>query len=95
MATRCISPPDSCDGRWSARAHGHTRLGLRELDVLGRRQHRQQEETLEDEADRPQAQQAAVAVGKRRHVAAFEQQGARRGRVHAPQHVQQRGLAAS
>ena len=34
-------------------AVGDAGLGLGQLDVLRRRQHRQQEEALEDEADRP------------------------------------------
>ena len=84
MATRCISPPESWDGRWSARvgqadvleqlararlgarARPDARLGLRQLDVLPGREHRQQEEALEDEADLAQPQAAALGVRQRR-----------------------------
>ena len=65
-ATRCCWPPESSDGRCVSRSASptvsissasHCRVGLaageleRQRDVLGRRQHREQVEELEDEPD--------------------------------------------
>jgi len=68
---------------------------LRELDVLPRGEHRQQEEALEDESDLAEPQQAALAIGERRHVVALKEQPSRGGRLDAAQHVEQRGFAAA
>ena len=73
----------------------HAGFRLRQLDVLGGGQHRQQEEALEDEADLAQPQQAALAIRERRHVVASEQQRAGGRRFDAAEHVQQRRLAAA
>src|SRR6185295_10841043 len=70
-------------------------LRLRQLDVLERRQHRQQEEALEHEADPQQPELAALRVALRPDVATVEEQLAARRRVHAAEDVQQRGLAAA
>ncbi len=80
--------PTAPTGRWPARRRGrHTRaapgaraplgaadarLGLRQLDVLERRQHRQEEEPLEHEADLAQPQPAAFRVRQRAHLATLE-----------------------
>jgi hypothetical protein len=72
----------------------HAGLGLRQLDVLERRQHRQQEEALEDEADLLQAKPASLGIRERPDVAPFEPELTASRRVHASEHVQQRGLAA-
>ena len=68
IATRCCWPPESSDGRWVSRSARPTRLtrsveeGVvrllarerqRQDDVLLGRQHREQVEELEDEADVP------------------------------------------
>src|SRR5690348_9139946 len=47
-------------GAPAARFARDARLGLRNLDVLGGGQHRQQEEALEDEADAEQPERAAL-----------------------------------
>ena len=83
-ATRCCWPPDSSDGR-CAEAVGQAdlvdelleprRVGLaageleRQRDVLGRGEHRQQVEELEDEADVVAAQRVELVVVEARDVA--------------------------
>ena len=73
----------------------HARFALRQLDVLGGRQHRQEEEALEDEADARQSNVTPLAVPERRHIAIVEQQRAAARRVDAAEQVQERRLAAS
>src|SRR6185369_1632306 len=68
---------------------------LRQLDVLRRREHRQEEEALEDEPDLGEADRAALGVPQRAHVHAVHEHLPLAGRVHAAQHVQERGLAAA
>src|SRR5262249_55007434 len=70
-------------------------LRLRQLDVLRRRQHGQQEEALEHEADLAQPETAALGIRQRTHGPRLKQHFARRRRVHEAQHVQKRGLAAA
>src|SRR5262249_21387715 len=64
-------------------------------DVLGGRQHRQEEEALEDEADAGEAYAAALTIVQRRDVLAVEEQRAARRAVHAAEQMEQRRLAAS
>ena len=79
IATRCCWPPESSDGRWPRRCVRPTFsvssshplvVGLdagereREHDVLLRREHREQVEELEDEADVLAAQQRQVVVAE-------------------------------
>ena len=64
-------------------------LGLRQLDVLRRRQHRQQEEALKDEPDARQPDLASLPVGERCHVVAVEEQRAAARRVDTTQQVQE------
>ena len=82
IATRCCWPPESSDGRWLSRVAARRdhqileerRVGLlagdreREKDVLLGRQHRQQVEELEDEADvlAPKQGHPACRTGCRR-----------------------------
>ncbi len=94
-ATRPTYSSSSFVRCWRSRSR-RAGLGLRQLDVLGGRQHRQQEEALEDEADVPQPQRAALRSRTARETSwPSKQQRAGRGRVHAAEHVQQRRLAAA
>ena len=75
---------------------GDAGFRLRQLDVLGRGQHRQQEEALEHEADL----RAAAAGSARRRTACATSRPSNSSvpdgrRVDAAEHVQQRGLAAA
>ena len=81
--------------RCAALGRADARFGLRQLDVLPRGQHRQQEEALEHEADLAQPEPAALRVGQRPDVAILKQHLAARRRVDAAEHVQQRRLAAA
>ena len=79
----------------AARRRGDAGFGLRQLDILRCRQHRQQEESLKDEADARQPDAAARRLRQRRDIAVLEEDRSRRGRVDAADQVQQRRLAAA
>ncbi len=108
MATRCCSPPESSDGRWSRRperpvfassSSSHALSGLlagdreREEDVLLRGQHRQQVEELEDEADVLAAELRELVVAERRDLGAGDRHGAGRRLVEPREDVHERRLA--
>jgi hypothetical protein len=87
-ATRCC---------WPLLEPGGVRLATRQLqrqrDVLGRRQHGQQVEELEDEADVVAPQLRELAVVQAADVDAGDGDLARRGLVEAGEDVHQRRLA--
>ena len=107
MATRCCSPPDSCDGKWSMpvaqadqpqRSSG--RIGSRgdlgdQGDVLAGGQAGDQVVELEDEADvlAAVARQGGVVGGGQVVVAVAD--GAAGGHVQAAEDVEQRRFAAA
>jgi hypothetical protein len=70
-------------------------LRLRQLHVLPRAQHRQQEETLEHKADACQSNAAALPLREARDIAALEHQRSGGGGVNAPEQMQQRRFAAA
>ena len=109
-ATRCCWPPESSDGRclsrsvrptlsttWSSQAWSG--LDARELerqhDVLGRGQHRQQVEELEDEADVVAAQLGQRRVVEVADLLARDRHGAGGRLVEAGEDVHQRRLAGA
>src|SRR5262245_53383697 len=73
----------------------HTSLRLRQLHVLTRREHRQQEESLENEADFFESQTAPLGIGKRTDRSIVEQNVARGRYVHTAEDVQQGRLATA
>ena len=79
----------------AALAGGDTGFGLRQLDVLGGAEHRQQEEALEDESDACEPKAAALRFGELRRVAPIEEQRSARRRIDAADQMQQRRLAAA
>ena len=107
MATRCCSPPDSCEGKWSTplaqpdhaqRLGGRHRLGGDvgdELDVLARGQAGNQVVELEHEADMLAAVLRQLALVGRGEIVIAIADGSRRGHVEAAEDVQQRRLAAA
>src|SRR5438874_8998560 len=74
---------------------GYARLRLRQLDVLGGCQHRQQEEPLKHEADARESDAAACRFRQLRRVAILEEDRSTGRRVDAAAKMQQRRLAAA
>ena len=70
------------------------RLHLRQLHVLPGREHGQEEEALEHEADPAQAEPAPLRVAQGGGVASVDEQGPGGGRIHAADQVQQGVLPA-
>ena len=68
----------------------HAGFRLRQLDVLGGSEHRQQEEALKHETDPREANPAALAFRQSRHVAVLEQDRTGGRRVDAANQVQKR-----
>ena len=109
-ATRCCWPPESSDGRWPRRSerptcstswssHGGIRLAAGELerqhDVLGGREHREQVEELEDEADVVAAELRELRVVEAADVDAGDGDVTRRRLVEPGEDVHQRRLAGA
>ena len=107
IATRCCCPPESSAGRWVAavrQADGVEQRALplgiglaagdreRQLDVLLRRQHRQQVEELEDEADLVAAQPRQLLVVEPDDLGSVDRDRARRRRVEPGEDVHERRL---
>ena len=107
-ATRCCWPPDSSDGRCFSRGRRPTvsitrssqpAVGLpagqvdRQGDVLGRRQHRQQVEGLEDEPEAVAPQPGQLLVGQGGEVDVAHQDAPARQRVE-PGHAVHEGRLA-
>src|SRR5262245_13029872 len=80
-------------GAFAPRARRGARQHERQLDVLERRQARNQMEELEDEADVPLPVCGELVVVEIRDVLALQSVGARRRAVEQAEHVQQRGLS--
>ena len=111
MATRCCWPPESCDGLWPRRSPRPTRsisaatrrpcracapaIESGSEDVLLRREHRQQVELLEDEADVPAAQLGQVLVGHLGDVLAADLHAAVGRAVEPGEQVHERRLAGA
>ena len=110
IATRCCWPPESSDGRWLFRSVSPTR-SIRSLKNAGsgfspaiesgsrtfssRRQHREQVEELEDEADVLAPEQGHLAVGEAADVLAGDRDGAARRLVERREEVHERRLAGA
>src|SRR4051812_22750524 len=70
-------------------------LGLRQLDVFPRGEHRQEKEPLEDEPDAGKPDAAALGLAHRADVAALEHQRAGGRLIDATEDVKERRLAAA
>ena len=112
MATRCCSPPDRRSGRWfarsprptsssSSRARGPPLLPSvedhRQLDVLDRRQVRQQvaRRSAARRTRRPAAGSGSARARPARQVVAGDDRPAGRRHVQPAEDVEERGLAAA
>jgi hypothetical protein len=73
----------------------HVRRGEARLDVLERRQGRDQVELLEDEAKRTEPQLGQRRVGQRAEVTLFEEDVPLGGPIERAEQLQQRRLAGS